>query len=186
VAALRLQHACHATMKAKLQSYLRHVLTGAATLGTFLGSHGLIDQADVAQTNADAAQAVPLLASIAAAILSRILISLLAKYAPGLGSLFGKSGGTGVSLLAMGTAAGALALLPSCGPDATPPITGSIFYRDPKSGAKGGLAFTPGERATAYVRVPVFDPETGEKRGEANLSIPVGKTVPAVDADSGK
>lgn len=174
-------------MKAKLQSYLRHVLTGAATLGTFLGSHGLIDQADVAQTNADAAQAVPLLASIAAAILSRILISLLAKYAPGFRSLLGKSSsGTGVSIWAMGTAVGAFALLPSCSPDASLPITGSIYYRDPKSGAKAGLAYTPGERGRAYVRVPVYDPETGEKRGEANLSIPVGKAAPEVDAASGK
>jgi len=174
-------------MKAKLQSFFRHALTGAATVGTFLGTHGLIDQADVAQTNADAAQAVPLIASIAAAVVSRILLLLVAKYAPRLGSLLGsQSSGTGVSLLAMGAAVGAFALLPSCGPDATLPVTGSIFYRDPKSGAKAGLAFTPGERSKAYVRVPVYDPETGEKRGEANLEIPVGKAAPEVDAKSAK
>jgi hypothetical protein len=175
-------------MKAKLQSFFRHALTGAATVGTFLGTHGLIDQADVAQTNADAAQAVPLIASIAAAVVSRILLLLAAKYAPRLGSLLGsQSSGTGVSLLAMGVTAAVLcSALPSCNPGTAFPVTGSIFYRDPKSGAKAGLAFTPGERSKAYFRVPVFDPETGEKRGEANLEIPVGKAAPEVDAKSAK
>ena len=171
-------------MKAKLQSYLRHAFTGAATLGAFLGSHGLIDQADVAQTNADAAQAAPLIASIAAAILSRMLISAVAKYAPRLLSLLGESSsGTGVSIWAMGAAVGACALLPSCGANTSIPFTGSIYYRDTKSGAKGGLEFQDGQRPQAFLRVPIFKPDTGEKIGEADVAIPVGK---AVDSTSGK
>lgn len=100
-------------MKAKLASHFRHLLTGAATLGTFLATHSLIDAADVAQVNTEAAQAAPLIASIAATVVTRVALSLLAKYAPSLVRLFGRSGNA--SAFALGcTAAVLCSALPSC------------------------------------------------------------------------
>jgi len=97
------------TMKAKLASHFRHLLTGAASLGTFLGTHALIDAADVSQVNTEAAQAAPLIASIAATVATRVALSLVAKYAPSLFRLFGRSGNAG-ALLLMCTAAAFLTL----------------------------------------------------------------------------
>jgi len=50
------------------------------------------------------------------------------------------------------------------------PIMGTISYRDPSSGAKGGLTFTPGESPKAYVKVPITDPETGATVGYVDLN----------------
>lgn len=37
------------------------------------------------------------------------------------------------------------------------PLTGSISYRDPDSGAKGGLVFIPGQKPAVSVKVPYYD-----------------------------
>lgn len=65
--------------------------------------------------------------------------------------------------------------LASCGTEY--PLTGSLTYRDPESGAKAGLVFTPGAPPKASVKVPVYDPETGELVGMADLQaeIPVNR-----------
>jgi hypothetical protein len=72
---------------------------------------------------------------------------------------------------------GCLLALPSCSPDY--PVIGSITLRDPKSGAKGGLVFTPGEAPRASVRVPVYDPETGELIGMGELTGPLSREISA-------
>lgn len=71
----------------------------------------------------------------------------------------GASGGSGGILPLALFCLAAACLLPSC---TGYPVTGSITYRDPQSGAKGGLVFTPGAPPRASVRVPVYDPQTGE------------------------
>jgi hypothetical protein len=172
-------------MKAYLQSLIRHAVTAAAGFGGLLAAKGLIDSGDISAVNEGTAQAIAGVGVVVTALVCRVGLTLLNRFLPGASSA--KSGGTSGGkvlplLMTLGTAAVA-GFLPSCSSVSDFPVTGSIFYRDPNSGAKGGLSFTPGERPTAYVRVPVYDPETGEKRGEANLEIPVGKTV---DATSGK
>jgi hypothetical protein len=82
------------------------------------------------------------------------------------GSASGGSGG--ILPLALFSLAAACLLMPSCSGDY--PVTGSITYRDPDSGAKGGLTFTPGEKPEGFIRVPILDPETGEQIGTAELS----------------
>jgi hypothetical protein len=77
-------------------------------------------------------------------------------------------------LLAVGL--GFLAL-PSCSTEY--PLTGSILYRDPGTGAKGGLVFVPGEKPTGFLRMPILDPDTGEQIGMAEISAPVGNAVDA-------
>lgn len=74
-------------------------------------------------------------------------------------------------------------LLPSCAGDY--PITGSIFYRDAQSGAKGGLVFEAGAAPRASVRVPVYHPETGELIGVGELSGPLAREVSPTKCVSG-
>ena len=50
------------------------------------------------------------------------------------------------------------------------PLTGTISYRDPDSGAKGGLVFRPGERPAARVRVPYYG-SSGELLGMLDAEI---------------
>lgn len=84
-------------------------------------------------------------------------------------------------LLILLFAIAALALMPSCGTGEWP-VTGSISYRDPQTGAKGGLTFTPGSAPVASVKVPIYDPQTGLMIGLADLHT----SFPQVDAKSGK
>lgn len=87
------------------------------------------------------------------------------------------SGGGGVSpLLAFLLCFGLVFFVsPSCSGNL--PLSGSLSYRDPGSGAKGGLVFVPGEKPAAFFRAPIFDPETGEQIGSAELSGPLSTTV---------
>ena len=64
----------------------------------------------------------------------------------------------------------AVFFLPSC---ADSPFLGSISYRDPETGAKGGLVFTPGQKPSGFLKVPIRDPETGEIKGYADLAVPI-------------
>lgn len=65
-------------------------------------------------------------------------------------------------------------LFPSCATRDWP-VTGSLSYRDPASGAKAGMTFTPGSAPKATVKVPIYDKTTGELVGMADLTgeIPV-------------
>jgi hypothetical protein len=175
--------------KAYFASLFRHALSGLSGLGGMLASRNLIDPADVAAVNSKGTELADLIAFLVAAMIGRLVISLFGKFLPSPRSenrSGGAPGGDALLLLVACMTAASFGLLSSC-TNADFPVTGSVFYRDPKTGAKAGLAFVPGERPNAYVRVPVYDPETGEKRGEANLSAPIAKrAIPAVDAQSGK
>lgn len=54
-------------------------------------------------------------------------------------------------------------------------MTGSIYYLDSNTGAKGGLNFRDG-KGTVTVLVPIVDPETGESKGRAELTVPIDAT----------
>jgi hypothetical protein len=51
------------------------------------------------------------------------------------------------------------------------PVTGTLQFRDPKSGAKGGMTFIPGQtRPDFSLRVPIYDDTTGELLGYGELA----------------
>lgn len=68
----------------------------------------------------------------------------------------------------------ALVLTPSCGTRGWP-VTGSISFRDQQSGAKAGMVFEHGAAPRATVKVPIYDKDSGELVGMADLTgeIPV-------------
>lgn len=89
----------------------------------------------------------------------------------------GPSGGSGGILpLGLFLLIGVL-FLPACSSEY--PFTGTISYRDPETGAKGGLNFRPGEKPEGFVLVNVHDPETGEVVGKAELRGPLSREVEA-------
>jgi len=173
----------------QLLSLIRHSLTGLAGLGTYLATVTPVDPATVDQVNKAGADLVDPLAgllALVAMIAVRLLISALGKVFPSLGERLGNaasggmSGGASVLLISMAAAVGGL--LPSCKTLSKIeeiareyPATASIYYRDPKSGAKAGLTATPGKPTVIFGRVAVLDPDTGEVIGWTDLSIPVGK-----------
>lgn len=69
----------------------------------------------------------------------------------------------------------AVFFLPSCAGSGYP-LTGQISYRDPESGAKGGLVFEPGKPPRASVRVPVYD-ENGNLIGVGEISGPLAREI---------
>ena len=177
----------------KIQSQLRHLLTFLAGIGGLLAAQGVIDAeaaAAIDKAGADLIEPIAVFAGAICAGLTRQAMFLLGKKFPFLsagnseGGVSGSGGGSGgIPPLALMLAAGlfCIAALPSCSGEY--PLSGSIVYRDPGSGAKGGLSFTPGQKPTAYVRVPIIDPDTGEQLGFAELEVPVAG---AVDAGSAK
>ena len=58
-------------------------------------------------------------------------------------------------------------LLPSCGTEY--PLSGTVSYRHPQSGAKAGLVFAPGQPVRGSVKVPVYDQVTGDVIGQVDL-----------------
>jgi hypothetical protein len=88
----------------------------------------------------------------------------------------GRSGGS-LPLVLLLVAGSALLALPSCSGTGYP-LTGSISYRDPGSGAKGGLVFEEGKAPRASVRIPVYD-EDGNLIGVGELSGPLARDVHA-------
>ena len=83
-------------------------------------------------------------------------------------------GGTPLGLFLL---CSACLFLPSCSSEY--PFEGSVSYRDPDSGAKGGLVFSPGEKPLGFLRVPIYDPETGELVGSAEISGPLAEVASA-------
>ena len=83
----------------------------------------------------------------------------------------GGPGGLPLWIGILGTAAVIGGLLPSCSTSGYP-ITGSVAYLDPASGAKAGLVFSPGQPIGGTVKIPVFGQD--------------GQTVGYVDLKSGK
>lgn len=58
------------------------------------------------------------------------------------------------------------------------PLTGQISYRDPATGAKGGLVFEPGKAPRASVRIPVYD-EAGNIIGVGEISGSLAREIEA-------
>lgn len=175
-----------------LATQFRHWVTSLAAIGTYLLSLGLLEPSQVEAANQAGQQMVdPLVAlfdplsaiiSLLVATLVRCAISWLGDHFPSFAERLGNkaSGGMsgGASLLIICTAALSMAGLPSCSSLSEYPITGSIFYRDPNSGAKGGLTFTPGSPATATVKIPIYDGD-GKMTGYADLTGPLSREVRA-------
>lgn len=78
--------------------------------------------------------------------------------------LSGRSGSLPLGILLV--CAISLLCLPSCGTG----LTGSLSYRDADSGAKGGLSFEGEGLPHGFIRVPIYDPETGDLIGQADLN----------------
>jgi len=157
-----------AQMKDQLTSLLRHSLTALAGLGTLLAARGCVAAEDAEAVNSAGATLIEVVAVVLAAILARLLISLLGKEKNA--KIGNGSGGTqlyglGGCLLFLSVGAGSL-LSSSC---AEYPLGGTLTYRDPESGAKGGLVFAEGEKPKGFVTVPIYDPETGKEIGRAEL-----------------
>jgi hypothetical protein len=66
---------------------------------------------------------------------------------------------------------GIAALLPGCQTLQDYPFTASISYRDPASGAKAGLSYSPDKKLKGGVTVPIYDAQTGELLGVTDVVI---------------
>lgn len=95
-------------------------------------------------------------------------------------NLFGAGESSGATpLILLVTTLGVLTALPSCTGSGEYPLTGSLYLRDPSSGAKAGLTFAPGMTPQASIKVPVYDQTTGDLIGMADLSTtPQAVVVP--------
>lgn len=153
---------------AGLGSMLRHLLSGGAAF--------LVDLGLVSATEAD--EWLRLVVAALVIVISRLVMWALGKYAPGLSKLFvlkGNNNALAMAFMGVFAMAGA-SLLTSC--SSLEGVTGTIFLRDPDTGAKGGLHLMPGEKPSAFVRVP-FKNEDGEVIGWADLDV--GKMPEARD-----
>ncbi len=163
-------------MNEKLASYLRHAVTALPSVGGYLVTKGWLEKAEGASLDAAAQDFLMVLAAIVAAVLSRLVLRLLNKYAPHLLPFFGShgSGGNGgaAGLVVMGTAAVLLGgSLSSCAAiTADYDVKGEVmlFAED---GAKAGLRFEPGKPVAGFARVAVRDPETGKVTGYSYVEI---------------
>lgn len=144
VVAHPLQRTSRLLMKDQLLSLLRHATTGFAGLGALMASKSLIAPEEAAAVNDAGASLGDALVVIVGAIVMRLILTGLGKILPTDGN--STRPGVGV-LLAMGTAAALMTTtLSSCSEF---PVTGSVSYRDPGSGAKAVI--TVGNKASRYV-----------------------------------
>lgn len=146
--------------------------------------HGLLTADDAVKLDAESITAITVISGFLGTVLAAIAQAVLYKISPGMEETKDSGGGSNLPLAILGFATAGLMgfSLPSCMPKDYP-VTGSIYYRDSESGAKAGLTFAPGKPPTATLRVPIYDPETGELTGMADLSVPIAAEV---DAESGK
>lgn len=61
-----------------------------------------------------------------------------------------------------------LLFMTSCGNFEMPPVTGSVYFRDPDTGAKAGVKFDDG-KSKPWLRVPVRDNATGQINGMIDI-----------------
>lgn len=132
-----------------LATLARHAVTyGVGILTAWLTLY-LTEPAELkAATDAASALIEPLviLSGFVAVILSRLAMPFLTNlFRRGAGEKGDSGGGLNllglVGILMIGTAA--VGTLPSCSPTDEYPLTASISFRDPQSGAKAGLTYTP-------------------------------------------
>lgn len=175
----------HETKTMNIASILRHWFTLLATLLTGWLVLPAEQQAELTKALGDLVGPLVIVLTLVITAVWRIALAWIGKVLrTGSGELEngGPSGGA-VLLLMIGTMAALAVGLPSCA-SSNPngySLTGSLMLRDPNSGAKGGLVFKPGQRPTASLKYPVYDPKTGELLGMADLTA-----GPRVDRASGK
>lgn len=156
-------------MNPKIDSYLRHVFTAWITAAVVaLTAWFTLPEADakaVADGFAKIGDGVLIVLAVVVPALGRLvwawISNALRDGKPG-------DGGTGLGLVWIGTAAVAMGgLLPSC--SSPLPITGSVSYLNPRTGAKAGLVFDPATPPRARIALPILDADTGEQVGFAEL-----------------
>lgn len=114
-----------ATMKTKLATSIRHALTSLPALGTYLATKGWLSPAEGAQLDGSLDNLYAVIAALLAAVLVRLIMLAVARFAPGLAPLLGNdteaSGGNapggGMSPALLISTAAALSMvgaLPSC------------------------------------------------------------------------
>lgn len=158
-----------------LQSQLRHFFGFLAGIGTMLLSWEFIrpDQVDaVNQAGGDLIAPLAIILGAVGACLFRALISWLGNlFRTGAGEKANEKDGSGPGMSALfvglGTAV-VLGGLPSCSFEY--PITGTLRFQDPKTGAKAGLSYSPQDRLRGSVAVPIYDPTTGKRTGYAEIA----------------
>lgn len=131
-----------------------------------LVGYGLLTVDDAKQIHTEAVAVIAGAAGILTLLATMVIQAAWKK-------IFGGSGSGGNLMLLIGTVVAVGGLLPSCNTFAD--VTGGVYYRDPESGAKAGLTFTPGEAVKLHGKVPLLDPETGEQIGLADLTVPITK-----------
>lgn len=165
-----------------IPSILRHWFTLAATAVTlWLGSTLLLSADDASALTEAFGKLIEPLVIIGVLVITavwRIALAWGAKYFRHAAGEETKNNGAGMTPMLVGLcmAAALMGLCPpSCSSDY--PITGSLSYRDPKSGAKAGLSYSPSHKLRGSVAVPIYDPETGKRTGYAQLATvePSGK-----------
>ena len=135
-----------------ITSYLRHLVVTAVLL--------FIEKTNLpVEGSEDAAHALAL------SIIGSLTWAIV-KYAPELAKRIG--------ILVIPIAASIL-LLPSCA-ESGYPLEGQISYRDPATGAKGGLVFEPGKAPRASARIPVYG-EDGTLIGVGEISGPLAREI---------
>lgn len=167
-----------------ISSQIRHFLTAAAavvaTALTAWFTLGPDEQAAMTEALGKINDGLVILIGVLATAGVRWLIGWAGKYLSH-GNTSGGPGGLPLWVM-IGTMAGMLGALPSCSVDGSLPVTGTVYYRDPGTGAKAGLTFSPGQNPSASIRVPVYDSATGDLIGMADLSA----DLPTVEQTSGK
>jgi len=168
-------------MQAQLLSLFRHLLTGLSALGAYLFTHGLIQASDAPAVDATGAQFAESLAVVLAVVVTRVILFLLGRYAPGLAPVVSgqnpiarhgtpsegsESGGNLLPLL-IGMAGALLVVsLPSCRLAKDYDLTGSAYIGS--GDAKAGLKFEGGN-AIPFGRFALRDRETGKVTGYATI-----------------
>lgn len=133
-----------------LASQIRHLLTFLAGLGGLFLSWQIIapDQvAAVDKAGADLVDPLVIILGAAAAGIARLALGWISSlFGRGAGEIGEKTRDLPVWVGLIGTAAVIGGSLPSCAVNGEYPITGSVTFRDPNTGAKAGLTFYPPTR----------------------------------------
>lgn len=155
-----------------LSSQLRHFLTFLAGTGTALASWAIIAPDQVAAVNAAGGELIgPLviiLGAIAAGLL-RLAMGWMTKQFSDKGKTSGgTSGGKVITALLVCTMAVVMGSLPSC---ASYPVTATGWFKDPATGAKAVLSYSPDHKLQGGITVPVYDAQTGELLGMTDVKF---------------
>ncbi len=161
------------TMKDLITKLVATLASGLGGIGTFLAGRDLIAPEEVDRINSTGAGLAGGIVLIVVAILTHLALRFMGR-----NRVDGSGPGTpGIMLMAAACLLGGASSLSSC---SGYPVTGSVSYRHPESGAKGGLVLQPGKPPGASLSVPIYDSGTGELIGRAELRGPLSAEVPSV------